>query len=156
MLKQIIIRFINGFCYSIAITMLVQLFVMLAAGGSPMLPEFMNRFHEPIIAFASQLIMVGVMSGITSAGTVIFECKKVGILVQSVIFLIIMLSAWIPVSYIAWGFHRYITSMISTICSIVVTYIICWGIQYKLCRRDIDEINVMLNKEIRNRNNENK
>ena len=147
MLKQIIIRFINGFCYSIAITMLVQLFVMLAAGGAPMLPEFMNRFQEPIIAFASQLIMVGVMSGITSGGTVIFECKKVGILVQSVIFLIIMLSAWIPVSCIAWGFHRYITSMISTICSIVVTYIICWGIQYKLCRRDIDEINVMLKKE---------
>lgn len=147
MLKRIIIRFINGFCYSIVITMLVQTLVMLATGETPMLPEFMNRFHEPVSAFVSQLILVGVMSGITSAGTVVFECKKVGLLVQSVIFLIIMLSAWIPVACIAWGFHRYITSMISTICSIVVTYIICWGIQYKLCRRDIDEINVMLKKE---------
>ena len=147
MLKQIIIRFINGFCYSIAITMLIQTLVMLATGETPMLPEFMSRFHEPISAFVSQLILVGVMSGITSAGTVIFDCKKVGLLIQSVIFLIIMLSAWIPVACIAWGFHRYITSVISTICSIVVTYSICWGIQYKLCRRDIDEINVMLKKE---------
>lgn len=147
MLKRIFIRFINGFCYSVAITMLIQTLVMLATGEAPMLPEFMNRFDEPISAFVSQLIMIGVMSGITSAGTVVFECKKVGLLVQSVIFLIIMLMAWIPVACIAWGFHRYITSMISTICNIVVTYMICWGIQYKLCRRDIDEINVMLKKE---------
>lgn len=147
MLKQMVLRFLNGFCYSIAITMLIQTLVMLATGESPMLPEFMNRFQEPISAFVSQLIMVGIMSGITSAGTVVFECKKVGLLVQSVIFLIIMLSAWIPVACIAWGFHRYIPSMISAVCSIVVTYMICWGIQYKLCRRDIDEINLMLDKE---------
>lgn len=147
MLKQIIIRLINGFCYSIAITMVVQTFVMLPTGRAPMLPEFMSRFPDPISAFEAQLILVGVMSGITSAGTVVFEFKKVGLLVQSVIFLIIMLSVWIPVACIAWGFHRYITSMISTICSIVVTYIICWGIQYKLCRRDIDKINVMLKEE---------
>ena len=112
MLRQIIIRFMNGFCYSTAITMLVQTLVMLVTGETPMLPEFMNRFHVTISAFASQLIMVGVMSGITSAGTVVFECRKVGLLVQSVIFLIIMLSAWIPVACIAWGFHRYITSII--------------------------------------------
>lgn len=147
MLKQIMIRFINGFCYAIAITMVVQMFVMLATGETPMLPEFVSRFDNPISAFVSQLILIGIMSGITSAGTVVFEFKKVGLLVQSVIFLIIMLSVWIPVACIVWGFHRYITSMISTICSIVVTYIICWGIQYRLCRRDIDEINVMLKKE---------
>lgn len=147
MLKQIMIRLMNGFSYSVAITMAVQAFVMLETGRAPMLPEFMSRFRDPICAFIVQLILVGVMSGITSAGTVVFEFKRVGLLVQSVIFLMIMLMVWIPVACIAWGFHRYITSMISTICSIVVTYTICWGIQYKLCRRDIDEINVMLKEE---------
>lgn len=147
MLKQIFNRFINGFCYSIAITMVIQMFVMLATGETPMLPEFVSRFRDPIRAFAAQLILVGVMSGVTSAGTVVFEFEKVGLWVQSVIFLIIMLSAWIPVACIAWGFHRYITSMISTICSIVATYTICWGIQYRLCRRNIDKINVMLKEE---------
>lgn len=60
MLKQIITRFINGFCYSIAITMIIQKLVMLVTGEMPMLPEFMSRFDEPISAFMTQLIMISI------------------------------------------------------------------------------------------------
>lgn len=144
MIKKCIIRFINGFCYSIAITVVFHLIATCFIGDIPMLPEFIDRFNNQIIAYAVQLLFIGIMSGVTSAGTIVFEAKKIGLLVQSVIFLCIMLSAWIPVSCLCWGFHKYKLSMIVTTISIVFSYIICWTIQYMLSKRDIDAINAKL------------
>ncbi len=140
-MKKIVIQFLNGFCYSIAITLCVELFVLVVAGKPVMLPEFAERFDSETVALGVQLLLVGLMSGVTAAGTVIFELKRPGLVVQSVLFLLLMLAAWLPVACYVWGFHKYVMSMVSTLASIVVTYGICWGIQYKLCRRDVQEIN---------------
>ena len=147
MLKRILIRFVNGFCYSIAITLVIQAVVMLSTGKPTLLPEFAARFSGEVEAFAAQLLLIGAMSGVTSAGTAVFETKRMGLLAQSGVFLLIMLAAWIPVACLAWGFHKYIESMITTIASIVVSYGICWGIQYRLCRRDIEDINAKLSEK---------
>jgi len=146
-MKHILIRFVNGFCYSVAITMVAQLLIMQIIGEAIMLPEFAEGFSDEVIAFCVQLLLVGVMSGATSAGTVLFELKRPGLLWQSILFLGVMLAAWIPTACYLWGFHKYLTSMISSLASIIVTYGICWGIQYKLCSRDVQEINQRLNRK---------
>lgn len=144
MTKKILIRFYHGFVTSIAITLLIDVALMMLTGEIPLLPEYSDHFVNPVCAFGIQLILVGLMSGITSAGTVVFETRKPGILVQSGLFLVIMLSGWIPVACFVWGFHKYIPSMISTLASILVTYIICWIIQYHHCRKEIEDINQLL------------
>ena len=146
-MKNILIRFANGFCYSVAITMVVQLVVMTLSGDAILLPEFAAHYENDVIAFCVQLLLVGVMSGVTSAGTILYELKRPGLLWQSVLFLLVMLAAWIPTACYLWGFHKYLTSMLSSLASIIVTYGICWGIQYKLCRRDVQEINQRLNRK---------
>lgn len=146
-MKHILIRFVNGFCYSVAITMVVLLVVMKLTGNVVLLPEFAEGFENDVIAFGVQLLLVGVMSGVTSAGTILFELKRPGLLWQSVLFLLVMLAVWIPTACYLWGFHKYLTSMISSLVSIIVTYGICWGIQYKLCSRDVKEINQRLNRK---------
>ena len=146
-MKHILIRFVNGFCCSVAITMVVQLLIMQITGEMIMLMEFAARYEDEVFAFGVQLLLVGVMSGVTSAGTVLFELKRPGLLWQSVLFLLVMLAVWIPTACYLWGFHKYLTSMISSLASIIVTYGICWGIQYKLCRRDVQEINQRLNRK---------
>lgn len=146
-MKHILIRFMNGFCYSVAITMVAQLLIMQITGEAVMLPEFAERFADEVTAFCVQLLLIGVMSGVTSAGTILFELKRPGLLWQSVLFLLVMLAVWIPTACYLWGFHKYLTSMISSLASIVVTYGICWGIQYKLCSRDVQEINQRLNRK---------
>lgn len=143
-MKKIVIHFLNGFCYSIAITLCVDWFVLAVAGEPVMLPEFAEKFESETVALSVQLLLVGVMSGVTAAGTVIFELKRPGLWVQSILFLLLMLAVWIPVACYVWGFHKYVMSMVSTLAGIVVTYGICWGIQYKLCRRDVEEINQRL------------
>lgn len=146
-MKNILIRFVNGFCYSVAITMVVQLVVMTLSGDVILLPEFAAHYENDVIAFCVQLLLVGLMSGVTSAGTILFELKRAGLLWQSILFLLVMLAAWIPTACYLWGFHKYLTSMLSSLASIIVTYGICWGIQYKLCRRDVQEINQRLNRK---------
>ena len=147
MIIRTIRKFIYGFSFSVAITLVIQIILMLNTGNPPLLQEFSAHFDSQVNAFAFQLLLIGLMSGITSAGTTVFECKKAGLLVQSVVFLIIMLLAWIPTACVVWGFHRYPASMIITICNIAVTYGICWGIQYKYCRKEIETINRMLKEE---------
>ncbi len=140
-MKTIIIRFINGFCYGIAITMVVQLLIMTATGNSVLLPEYEARFANPLMAYCVQLLLIGCMSGIASAGGVILELKRPGLILQSLLYLLLMLLTWIPIACYLWSFHKYLLSMVSSLLSIFVTYGICWGIQYKICKQDIHEIN---------------
>ncbi len=140
-MKNIGFRFINGFCYSIAITLFIVVLVMQVAGKPVMLPEFVARYESEAHALGVQLLLVGIMSAVTSAGTVVFEMRRLGLLIQSIIFLFIMMAAWIPTTCFLWGFHKYPTTAVSCVLSMVGTYGICWFIQYKLCYRDVEEIN---------------
>ena len=72
------------------------------------------------------------------------EWKRPGLVIQSAIYLVVMLLIWVPIACYLWGFHKYLTSLVSGILSILVTYGICWGVQYKVCRRDVQEINKRL------------
>lgn len=141
MICTVLKRFIYGFCFAIGITMVVQMIVMLCTGKVPMIPEYMARFDNEVMAYSVELLLIGVMSGVTSSGTVVFESKRIGLVVQSVIFLVIMLGTWIPVACFVWGFNRYLGSMISTLVSIIITYGICWAIQYRNCVKNIEDIN---------------
>jgi len=140
-MKNLLIRFANGFCYSIAITVMIQLVVVAITGTKFMLPEYAAGFDNEIQAYTVQLLLIGVMSAVTSAGSAIMEIKRIGLVVQSILYFVLMLGTWIPVACYLWGFHKYITSMVSCLLSIIVTYSICWGIQYKICVRDVAEIN---------------
>ena len=140
-MKNLVIRFLNGFCYSIAITVMVQLIVVAITGVEFMLPEYAAGFDNEVQAYIVQLLLIGLMSAVASAGSAIMEVKRIGLIVQSILYFVLMLGTWIPVACYLWGFHKYTMSMISCLISIVVTYGICWGIQYKLCVRDVAEIN---------------
>ncbi len=146
-MKDFIIRMANGFCYSIAITAMVQLIVMVVSGKSILLPEYATRFDNEMLAFGVELLLVGFISAMASGGTVLLELTRPGLVVQSILYFLLMLATWIPIACFLWGFHKYVTSFVSTLLSMVVTYGICWGIQYRLCIRDVKEINERLQEQ---------
>lgn len=147
MIKSILKRFANGFAYSIAITLCFQTIATVCSGSSPMVPDFVERFDSEVLAYAVQLLLIGVMSGITSAATIIFDIRKMGLIIQKIIYLLVILGAWIPVACFVWSFNRYIISAISTIASIVVTYAIVLIVEYRINKNEIAEINEKLSKE---------
>ncbi len=143
-MKGFLYRFANGFCYGVAISLVVQLVIIVLTDSSMMLPEYMEGFDNILVAYGVQLLLIGFISGVASGGVVILEWKRLGLVIQSIIYLLVMFSTWVPVACYLWGAHKYVSSMIAGVFSILVTYGICWGIQYKICRRDVKEINEML------------
>jgi len=140
-MKNIMIRSLNGFCYAIAITVVVQMIVVFITGTGFMLPEYAARFDNMVTAYIVQLFLIGLISAVAAAGSAIMEIKRIGLVVLSILYFVLMLGTWIPVACYLWGFHKYTASMVSCLLSIIVTYSICWGIQYKICVRDVAEIN---------------
>ncbi len=146
-MKTMMVRFINGFCFATAFSTVVQMIQILVTNKDSMLPEYMERFSNPVMAFCVQLLLIGFMSGVASAGGVIMELKRPGLLAQSILFLVLLLATWIPVACFLWGFHKYTRSMVISIVSILFTYAFCWILEYKTCARDIREINKRLGAE---------
>lgn len=140
-MKNVMLRFANGFCYGIAISVVIQLIVIVVTDIGFMLPEYAARFDNEVKAYAVQLLLIGLMSAISSAGSAIMEIKRLGLVIQSILYLLLMMGTWIPTACYLWGFHKYTMSMVSCLVSVLVTYGICWGIQYRICYRDVEEIN---------------
>lgn len=140
-MKKILIRFVNSFCYSIAITTVVQQILNRVFGVSFMLSEYAERFESEVEAYVVQLFLIGIISGINGVGSILMEIKRLGLVVQSILYLMLLLVTWIPIACYLWGFHKYATSMEACLISIFVSYGICWVVQYRLCHRDVEEIN---------------
>lgn len=141
MLKTMLKRMINSFCYAVAITATTYVILYLINGYVPMLAEYREKFDSEAAAMLVQLVLCGIMSAILAGGTIIMEMEKLSLVLQSILYFLVSSPAWISVACICWGFGTYIQSTIATTISYVVSYFICWIIQYRLCKKNVEEIN---------------
>lgn len=141
MVKSLVIKSVNSFCYSIAITTVFYAIIMGIFKQLPLLPEYEARFENDTVALLVQLVLIGVMSAVLAGGTVIMELEKLSLLAQSVLYFVISSPVWIAVACFCWGFAKYPLSAVSVCISYLVSYAICWIIQYKICKKNIDDIN---------------
>ena len=147
MIKNILIRGMNSFVYSIAITVAIYAAIIvlgLYEGELPLLPEYMAHFDSPVAALLVQCLLVGVISAVLGLGSAIMEIERLGLITQSVLYFIITSAVWIPVACFCWGFHKYPGSMIGVTAGYFVSYFISWSVQYRICRKNIEEINQKL------------
>lgn len=144
MIKNIVVRFCNGYAYAILITMLIQGVVIALTGHTPMLPEYMEHFDSEVTAYVVQMLLIGLISAVAAAGSVIMELKRPGLVVQSILYFSLMAAVWIPVGCYLWRLDKYPVTWISFAVSLLVTYGICWSIQYRICMRDVEQINYRL------------
>lgn len=151
MLKNGLIRGLNSFMYSVGIYLIIQVLataiISPIRGGEefiPVLPEFAARFNNTYMAVYVQMLLVGLTSGVFGAGSVIMEFERLGLLVQSILYLMITMAVWIPVGCICWGLHKYPGAMISVSLSYMIAYGISWGISYRQCKQNIEQINQKL------------
>lgn len=147
MIKKALIRGIHSFMYSVGITLTIQCLCMLIIAGNyiPLIPEFVNHFDNSLEAFAVQLILIGLSSASLGAGSVVMEMERLSLLAQSLIYLIITGFVWVLVGCYCWGLHKYPLTMLSVGCSYIISYTISWMIQYRICKKSVDDINRKIN-----------
>lgn len=147
MVKNALVRGLNSFAYSVLITVVIYALIMALGahqGEMPLLPEYMAHFESPVTALLVQCLLVGVISAVFGAGAVIMEIERLGLITQSIIYFVVTTAVWIPVACFCWGFHKYLGSMIGVGASYLVSYFISWSVQYRICRKNIEEINQRL------------
>lgn len=151
MLKNIFIRGLNSFMYSVGIYLILQILITaitqaITGHGEfiPVLPEFAARFTNPYMAVYVQMLLIGLTSAAIGAGSIIMELERLSLLVQSILYLIVTMAVWIPVGCFCWGLHKYPGTMISVSLTYLVAYSISWAFQYHQCKRNIAEINQRL------------
>lgn len=145
MVKNIFIRAINSFMYSVGITVLFQFILLLCFKGmQPVLPEFGAYFPNETIALLTQTILIGVCSAFFGGGSVFMELEKIGLIVQSVLYFILTAAVWVPIACLCWGIHKYPSALITVSASYLIAYAISWMVQFKECKKNVAEINVRL------------
>lgn len=147
MIKKALTRGIHSFMYSVGITLTILCLAMLFIDGdyAPILPEFASRFGNALEAFAVQIILIGLSSASIGAGSVVMEMERLSLVVQSLIYFIIAGAVWIVVGCFCWGIHKYPLSMLSIGCSFLISYAISWIIQYRICKKSVEDINRKIN-----------
>lgn len=144
MIKNFLIRATNSYMYSIGITTVVYFIMIKGFGFIPLLDEYRAKFNNDLEALTMQLVLIGFMSLILGGGTVIFEFERIGIVAQSVIYFIISVPVWALVGNYCWAMFSHTQAIVTTMFSYTVSYVICWTIQYRLCKKDIADINKKL------------
>ncbi|MDE5873379.1 MAG: DUF3021 domain-containing protein [Lachnospiraceae bacterium] len=141
MLKNALIRMTNSFMYAIGITAVIYFFITVGRDFVPLLPEYRERFDNDTQALIVQLMLIGCMSAALGGGSVIMEMERLSLLAQSIIYFVLASVVWISVGCYCWCIYKYPQALASTIISYVGSYVICWVIQYKLCKKNIEKIN---------------
>lgn len=135
---------LNSFCCSITITAVIYAIVMVVSGYVPMLPEYLAKFESDAAAMLVQLLLIGAMSAISAGGVIFMEFERLSLVAQSVLYFIITFIPWLLVGDFCWAVTHYKKALIIFALSYAVTYFICWGIQYRLCRKNVEQINKRL------------
>ncbi len=145
MIKNVAVRALNSFMYSVGITVILQ-FVLLSCfeGMPPVLPEFEAHFPNETTALLAQTILIGISSAFFGGGSVIMELEKIGLIVQSVLYFILTAAVWVPVACFCWGIHKYPSALLTVSVSYFIAYAISWMIQFKECKKNVAAINLRL------------
>lgn len=138
------LRIINSFMYAIGITTVVYIIVIMISGQTPLLPDYARKFDSDVKALLVQLILVGAMSAALGGGTIIMEFERLGLLAQSAVYFVISLCVWLLVGNFCWCITKYPQAFVSVIVSYTASYIVCWVIQYRICKKNIADINKKL------------
>ena len=118
---KVISRAWQGFAYAVAINLCVFFVIICATKHLPLVPTYRAYFTNDTFAMMLQLVLVGLMSAVFAAGTVIFEQSRIGLLWQSLLYFVVTSLVWIPISGFCFGLFVYKQTMISFLLSYIGT-----------------------------------
>lgn len=146
-MKKVIVRGASAFANAVAINILLALVLIKVVdkpGFLPMLPEYAEKFSSDMEAFIVQCLLIGLTSMAFGAGSVIFEVARWSLVKQSIVYFIITTLVWGSVAVFCWGLGKYKSAFYSIMASYLIGYIISWSVQYKICKKEISNINQRL------------
>jgi len=149
-MKEILQRTAISFAISLCAGLLVNLIIDLAVnlngetGFISMSPDFKVLFPTPVIAAYVNMILYGLIGAVFSGMTFIFDCRRIGLVIQWVIYFVVTSAVCISITVFLWQLHKYPQAIISTLLGYALTYVIIGIAQYRKLKSEIRDINEAL------------
>ena len=146
-MREILIRGAISFAISSIAGLLVNLLIDVivnARGGAGFLsiaPDFLALFPTPVVAAYVNILLYGLIGAAFSMMTFIFDCRRIGYLIQGLIYFIVTALVCMGITVLVWQLHRYPAAFFSTLAGYGVTYVIMGFFQYRRLKSDIQFIN---------------
>lgn len=104
-------------------------------------PEFLAKFSTPVIAAYVNVLLYGLIGATFAFMTIIFDCKRIGFLIQGLIYFLVTAVICMGITVLLWQLHRYPRALICTMAGYGVTYVIMGFLQYRKLKEDVRFIN---------------
>lgn len=154
-MKKIIVRcgfsFMISAFVSMIVNMMIELCVQLITKDTtfnPLSPEFRAMFATDSMAVYVNALLYGLIGATFSGCAVIYEMERVCYILQNLLYFIFTACVWIPTVIFMWQLWRYPSALIGTLIGFAVTYFIMTIIGYKSKKREIADINKLLQRRI--------
>lgn len=137
-----ILRFaIIGLLIGLSSSYTIVTFDLLADSNAPITGK---ELLEQVIIAAILGIVIGLIS-------LIFRTERINFTIQLFIhFIVVTICVFVAGSFGEWYDVTSVTTIISLLISIIIIYIISWGIALLLQKRDIEEMNLFIQKRREN------
>ncbi len=154
-MKELLRRTAVSFAISSLAGLLVNLVIDAVAnqaGGDgfiAMSPAFVAMFKTPVLAAYVNVLLYGAIGAVFAAMTMIFEARRIGVILQWILYFCVTSIVCMIITILLWQLHRYPVALVCTFLGYGVTYFIMGVIQYRKLKADIKTINetVILEKE---------
>lgn len=109
-------------------------------------PDFRAMFPTTVIAAYVNVLLYGMIGATFSLMTFIFDCNRVGYLIQILIYFLVTALVCMAITVGFWKLHHYPVALICTMAGYGVTYVILGIVQYRALKKDVQFINEELDK----------
>ena len=98
-------------------------------------------FPTPVMAAYVNVLLYGVIGAQFAAMTMIFESRRIGVILQWIIYFCVTSAVCLIITIFLWQLHRYPMALVCTFLGYGLTYLIMGIVQYRKLKEDIMIIN---------------
>lgn len=149
MVKRIYQSFIYSAFFGMLANLLIEIIVRLVSGNefAPLTPEYQAMFPSYSMALLVDMLLYGVIGATFSGMIFIYELDRLGFVLQSLIYYLVTGLVWIPIATFIWQLQKYPQALMCTIFGYLVTDIIMTIVAYQTTKRNIVQLNAVLEQE---------
>lgn len=150
MVKRCMISFAISAMCGLAVNLLLELIMVHIVGlegFTPISPAYLEMFSSERIAVEINILLYGIIGAGFSAMTFIYECSKIGFVLQNLIYCLLTCFIWVPIVTLLWQLQRYPNALTGTLTGFAGTYVIMSIVGYKTTKKDVEQINATLQRQ---------
>lgn len=149
-MKRILKRIYTSFATSAICGLLVNLIIDISVNSvseepfTSIPPSFLEYFRTPAMAAYVNVLLYGLIGTVFGGLSIIYECDRIGFVVQNIIYFLGTSIVWLFISIVLWQLQKIPEALISTISGYAVTYIIITVIMYRNMKKSVSQVNSLL------------